>query len=67
MCVCLSVWVCMHACVCVYVCMCVSQQYAMSLTNCVHLKYVLCGVQFDNLEDSQVMFYLMLIISLTGE
>lgn len=33
----------------------------------IHLKYVSCEVQFDNLETYQLMFYFMLIISSVGE
>ena len=40
---------------------------AISLTTDIHLKYISCEVHLDDLEASQLMFYLMLMISLIGE
>lgn len=50
-----------------YPIICASVHYTTSLTSGIHLKYVSCEVQLDNLEASQLMFYFMFVISLLGE
>jgi len=33
----------------------------------IHLKYTTCGIDSDDLEKSQLMFYSMLIVSIAGK